>query len=62
VRNTPIRPSPTASRRLSRFADDEASGAVSVDAPKKVKVRANSDQVLNVKMTINGLNLPGQTL
>ena len=42
-----------------RFADDEASGAVSVDAPKKVKVRANSDQVFNVKMTINGLNLPG---
>mgnify|MGYP001820271770 CR=1 FL=1 len=42
-----------------RFAGDAASGAVSVDAPQKVKVRANSDQVFNVKMTINGLNLPG---
>jgi subtilisin family serine protease len=42
-----------------RYADDAASGAVSVDAPQKVKVRANSDQVFNVKMTINGLNLPG---
>jgi hypothetical protein len=42
-----------------RYAGDEASGAVSVDAPQKVKVRANSDKVFNVKMTINGLNLPG---
>jgi subtilisin family serine protease len=42
-----------------RFAGDAASGAVSVDAPQKVKVRANSDQLFNVRMTINGLNLPG---
>jgi hypothetical protein len=42
-----------------RFAGDAASGAVSVDAPQKVKVRANSDQVFNVKMTINGMALAG---
>jgi subtilisin family serine protease len=42
-----------------RFDGDAASGAVSVDAPQKVKVRANSDQVFNVKMTINGMALAG---
>ncbi len=42
-----------------RFADDAASGAIEVQAPQKVKVSANSDKVFNVKMKINGLNLPG---
>ena len=42
-----------------RYADDAASGAIEVQAPQKVSVSANSDKVFNVKMKINGLNLPG---
>jgi subtilisin family serine protease len=42
-----------------RYANDANSGAVEVQAPANVKVRANSDKVFNVKMTINGLDLPG---
>jgi hypothetical protein len=43
-----------------RYADDEASGAISVDvSPKQVKVPAGSDRTFNVKMTINGAWLPG---
>jgi hypothetical protein len=42
-----------------RYADDEANGAVSVDAPKKVKVKAGKDATFPVKMTINGALLRG---
>jgi len=43
-----------------RYAEDEASGAVSVDvSPKSINVPARSDRTFNVKMTINGAWLPG---
>jgi len=43
-----------------RFADDEASGAVSVDvSPRKLNVPAGQDRTVSVKMTINGGLLPG---
>jgi minor extracellular serine protease Vpr len=42
-----------------RFADDEATGAVSVQAPPKVKVKARRDATFPVKLTINGAMLPG---
>jgi minor extracellular serine protease Vpr len=41
-----------------RYADDESSGAVSVSAPSKVKVKAGRDATFNVKLTINGAMLP----
>jgi subtilisin family serine protease len=37
-----------------RFEDDEATGAVSLHAPKKVKVRAGKDKIFLVKLTIKG--------
>ena len=43
-----------------RFADDAASGAVSVDvSPNPLNVPAGQDRTVNVKMTINGASLPG---
>ncbi len=42
-----------------RYADDVANGAVSVQAPPKVKVRAGSDATFPVKVTINGAMLRG---
>jgi hypothetical protein len=42
-----------------RYADDEANGAVSVQAPKKVKVKAGKDATFPVKLTINGALLQG---
>lgn len=42
-----------------RFGDDAANGAVSVQAPSKVKVKAGRDATFSVKMTINGALLPG---
>lgn len=42
-----------------RFADDQASGAVSVDAPSSVRVRAGKDATFNVTLTVSGDNLPG---
>jgi subtilisin family serine protease len=42
-----------------RDADDEASGAVSVSAPTKVKVRAGKDATFTVKLTIAGDLLSG---
>ncbi len=42
-----------------RYADDVANGAVSVSAASKVRVRAGSDAIFNVKLTINGLLLRG---
>jgi len=43
-----------------RYADDEASGAVSVSVPKgKLKVKAGQDATFTVKMTIKGELLPG---
>ena len=42
-----------------RYADDEATGAVVIEAPSKVKVKAGKDATFTVKMTINGALLPG---
>jgi subtilisin family serine protease len=42
-----------------RYADDEANGAVSVQAPKKVKVKAGKDATFPVKLTIKGAMLRG---
>ncbi len=43
-----------------RYADDAASGAVQVDvSPNPIRVPAGSDRTFNVKLTINGLALPG---
>lgn len=41
-----------------RYADDQASGAVSVDAPSSVRVRAGKDATFNVTLTVSGENLP----
>jgi Subtilase family/PA domain len=40
-----------------RFADDEANGAVSLQAPPKVTVKAGKDATFPVKLTINGAML-----
>ena len=42
-----------------RFANDEATGAVSIDMPQKVKVKAGKDATFVVKMTLKGELLPG---
>ncbi len=43
-----------------RFADDEASGAVEVNAsPNRLKVKAGSDRTFNVKVKVRGELLPG---
>lgn len=42
-----------------RFADDEATGAVSIQMPQKVKVKAGKDATFVVKMTLKGELLPG---
>lgn len=42
-----------------RYASDEASGAVSISAPSKVKVRAGKDATFQVKLTIDGEALSG---
>jgi subtilisin family serine protease len=42
-----------------RYADDEANGAVSVQAPQKVKVKAGQDATFPVKLTIKGALLRG---
>jgi subtilisin family serine protease len=40
-----------------RYTDDAANGAVSVQAPSKVKVKAGKDATFPVKLTINGAML-----
>ncbi len=45
-----------------RFADDEASGAVSISTPGKVKIRPGRDATVPVKMTIYGENLAGNAM
>lgn len=42
-----------------RYADDVANGAVSVQAPSKVKVKAGKDATFTVKLTIKGALLRG---
>jgi subtilisin family serine protease len=42
-----------------RYADDALNGAVSIQTPSKVKVRAGKDATFTVKMTIKGELLPG---
>jgi hypothetical protein len=42
-----------------RYEDDELNGAVSVQAPPKVKVKAGREASFPVKMTIKGWLLPG---
>jgi minor extracellular serine protease Vpr len=46
-------------RPTFRYADDEASRAVSLHAPWKVRVRAHRDVTFPVEMTIKGWRLPG---
>ena len=45
-----------------RFADDEASGAVKIKVPKKVKVKDGNDKTFNVKIEIDGELLSGNFL
>ena len=45
-----------------RFADDEASGAVSISAPRSVKVAAHGREVVTVKLRVNPARLPEWTL
>jgi subtilisin family serine protease len=42
-----------------RYADDEASGAVSLHTPRRIRVRAGRDRTFPVKMTIKGSRLEG---
>ncbi|MBX3622396.1 MAG: S8 family serine peptidase [Rhizobacter sp.] len=41
-----------------RYADDEASGAVSISAPHSVRVAANGRATVTVKLRVNPLKLP----
>jgi minor extracellular serine protease Vpr len=45
-----------------RYADDEASGAVTLQTPSKVKVKAGKDATFTVKMTIRGDRLGGNVM
>ncbi|MEO8151562.1 MAG: S8 family serine peptidase [Rhizobacter sp.] len=45
-----------------RYADDEASGAVNVQAPNSVKVAAHSKATVNVRLLVNPTKLPDWTL
>lgn len=45
-----------------RYADDEASGAVVVKAPGKVRVRAHSHEDVDVKLVIDPAGLPTWTM
>ena len=45
-----------------RYADDAANGAVSVQAPAKVKVKAGKDATFPVKLTIRGAMLRGNAM
>ena len=45
-----------------RYADDEASGAVSISAPSSVRVGAHSRTTVTVKLRVNPLRLPDWTL
>ena len=45
-----------------RYADDEATGAVSIVAPSSVKVAAKSKSTITVKLRVNPLKLPSWTL
>ena len=45
-----------------RYADDEATGAVSVIAPSSVRVGAKSKSTITVKLRVNPLKLPDWTL
>jgi hypothetical protein len=45
-----------------RFADDQASGAVTISAPSSVKVAAGGRQTITVKLRVNPAKLPEWTL
>lgn len=45
-----------------RFANDQASGAVSVKAPGKVRVRARSHEDIDIKLVIDPAALPAWTM
>ncbi len=45
-----------------RFDDDEASGAVSIDAPSRISVRGGRDRTFDVEITINGNLLPANSM
>ncbi|MBC7993312.1 MAG: S8 family serine peptidase [Rhizobacter sp.] len=49
-------------RKSFRYADDEASGAVSVIAPNSVKVGPNSRATITVKLRVDPRRLPDWTL
>jgi len=49
-------------RKSFRYADDEASGAVTVIAPNSVKVGANSRATITVKLRVDPRRLPDWTL
>jgi minor extracellular serine protease Vpr len=42
-----------------RFANDEASGALEIKAPKQVRVQAGRDAIVPVTFAFKGANLPG---
>lgn len=44
---------------IFRYEDDVTNGAVTLDAPRKVKVKAGKDATFTVKLTINGALLRG---
>jgi minor extracellular serine protease Vpr len=45
-----------------RYADDEASGAVAIQAPRSVRVSANSREIITVKLRVNPRRLPDWSL
>ncbi len=45
-----------------RYANDQASGAVQVQAPSSIKVKAGSDKTFTVKLKINGNLLPNNAM
>lgn len=45
-----------------RYADDEASGAVAIQAPRSVRVAANSRETITVKLRVNPRRLPDWSL
>ncbi|MGY4831788.1 S8 family serine peptidase [Sphaerotilaceae bacterium SBD11-9] len=49
-------------RSSFRYADDQASGAVSIQAPNSVRVGANSRETITVKLRVDPRRLPDWTL
>jgi subtilisin family serine protease len=67
TRSVTVRNYGSTSRTLSiapsfRYADDAASGAVTVRAPGSISVRANSSATFNVQLRVDASKLPAWTL